>query len=351
LSCRLEELKQGKNLSLQQLLSQIIRNDTAKDNILSHLTSTCPWLLDFPQLENFFVDVKLYSRNSHWHVMQSRKLTETLFKRLKRRQLSVAERFMLLSAEPGKGKSFLTERISKDLRRRLPEFLVVHAKLIDYCQYLQDHPNITLLDFLKEVLNSRHFSTEQITDHMNKKQIAIFLDGFDEVCPDFRATVSKLFQETVKEEIFLWVSTRPQEEKEIKGKYQCITWTIQSLDVDSRVKLLSRRSKKPELECREIIDDLHLKGSWQLLDNPLHLSMLGEIFKSGELETVDLISIYERVLEMKTTDGLEKMGFSRSSLKFSIKMKSAIEKLKKFAIIYFGNKIISKEVNEEVVEF
>jgi len=238
------------------------------------------------------------------------------------------------------GKTFLTQRVSKFLLSNLQGYLVVHVKLCQHVDFFATNTvNVCWKEFLREIYKNDDQLTECIAEICNSKKVLIFLDGFDEVRPEVRQPVVKLIENSVDEGIFLWVTTRPHDERHISSRVKPLC-SLNILPLKEKVEedILGWKTKKPAVEWQATLDNLRKNGAGDILENPLHLGMLAEIMASN-MQSHDLISIYEKLLNLKIATAIDDKGLSKT--KHSVQ--SMKELMQRMALKWFLNLPIQDE--------
>jgi len=216
----------------------------------------------------------------------------------------VAIRTWLVSSAPGMGKSVLTKHISLSLKKKYSNYLILEINLLDHRDFFADNREVTILQFLQQVEKSANCSKV-----LEENKVAVLLDGFDEICPLQRNKVLKLIQAIAKERIPLWITTRPQEEREIKNALIGInfaTLQIQPLKEDKQLELMELVSKMSDQQCSNFLDTMTQSGAAGLMENPLHLTMIAEhVSKTSGKISGNIFELYYDIIRKKILPSLE----------------------------------------------
>jgi len=110
----------------------------------------------------------------------------------------------------------------------------------------------------------------------------VLLDGFEKICPKYKEPVSRLLKMLLDLEIPLWVTTRLEEEKELKEKLQGPRLNflrINRLGEEEQFQVLKFKMSKNKDFCDEIVKCFKCKGAADFLEIPGHLALVAETYK------------------------------------------------------------------------
>ncbi|KAJ4432070.1 hypothetical protein ANN_20684 [Periplaneta americana] len=123
----------------------------------------------------------------------------------------IAQRVVLLSDDPGMGKSTLLTHVAKITKKKHPAMWVFRVNLNNFTPKLDELPeNLQLSDVIKFLLEVCGVSLHWKDLFKNMENTSILLDGFDEISPthsDKVALMLRLLQKTKVKK--LWITTRP----------------------------------------------------------------------------------------------------------------------------------------------
>jgi len=211
----------------------------------------------------------------------------------------------LLSSAPGMGKSMLTQKIATDLRINFPNYLMVSVNLHDYRNYFAKNrlSQITVDSFLKLAERSQNYEIM-----LEENKIVFVFDGFDEICPEQRTKVLKLIKLIVGRNIPLWISTRPQEEEEIKKAFTDTSFgsiNIKVLRKAEQMNLIELNSKLPRSKCLEFFDQINKSGTADLMENPLHLTLITQLLDPKSVQQYKTkFDLYRKICRQKVLSSL-----------------------------------------------
>jgi len=214
----------------------------------------------------------------------------------------------LVSSAPGMGKSVLTKNISISLKKKYSDYFIFEIHLLDQREFFAHNKprEITILQLLKQV--------EKFADCaklLEEKRLAVLLDGFDEICPLHRYKVLRLIEQFADNEIPLWITTRPQEEEEIKKAFlgtKFATLQIQPLKANKQIVLIEKVSKMSYQKCSDFLDTMTQSGAAGLMENPLHLTLITEYVSKVPNNSFNgnVFELYSKIIKDRVLTSLEK---------------------------------------------
>jgi hypothetical protein len=241
----------------------------------------------------------------------------------------------ILAGEPGMGKSIAMSRLAQDLKK--DNLWVVPINLVDLSSSLKSAKNLATkeacLDFLikKCLKSSNSFEKEAFRSRVHR--VALFLDGFDEICPFYKEECFKWIEGLSQLEINqIWIATRSQLQSELEKKFSTITLTMSSFSEKDQIDFLHkywlhRMSIGKTRQSVEIAKKLiaHVASAISESENvdsfigiPLIMSMVAFIYKEqidsflddpekiSFLGPVTLIGIYKEFVEQKFKTSISK---------------------------------------------
>jgi hypothetical protein len=118
-------------------------------------------------------------------------------------------RVVLITAPPGMGKSRASEEIHTQLV--LTGYFVIYVKVSQIISFLTNcEENPSVRDFLEECNGEN-----KIQHCPEENKMMVVLDGFDEVCPNFRSNVLALIKALLVKGFKVLITSRPQEKDQI----------------------------------------------------------------------------------------------------------------------------------------
>jgi predicted NACHT family NTPase len=157
-----------------------------------------------------------------------------------------AERVVLITAPPGMGKSRASEEIYTQLVLRGHFAIYVKlSQIISFWTKCDDNPSVKA--FLKECIDK-----DKLKQCPKENKMIAVLDGFDEVCPNFRSKVLNLIKELLVKGTKVLITSRPQEKDQIiKGLEKdagMFILEIESFFLDQKILMLQTRLNLKDLE-------------------------------------------------------------------------------------------------------
>ncbi|XP_065337937.1 uncharacterized protein LOC135938275 isoform X1 [Cloeon dipterum] len=377
-----KELKNGS--SLQELAMKLLSDDSSAQKKLpkSQIASTLSHLLDFPDWPMRYIQPKLnvtvrnvptngsdVGKPNFWEDFVPEftsahrrtlgiKSVEVVKKEINFEDLkadlngnSDSYSVYVVASPPGSGKSTLVRELAYWANKSAINRSVAKINLLDQIEYFEENEDdVDLLSFLKFALESTWI--KNISPHVLKeKQIVIFLDGFDEICPFYRREGLSLIKEIAKSKIPLLITTRPQEEVNLFSALEHVSTTkveIKPLERNEQVALLKMLLRKSEDECTKILDDFETHGVQDILKNPFHLSLIAENIVPSN---INLFAVYGQVVEKKVRQAMvQKESYDEKSKIFNAKVKRRMKLLQNVAVDFLKSLKIRKMSEDEVNE-
>jgi predicted NACHT family NTPase len=154
--------------------------------------------LDFPRCKDSYVPHNFKSKFSR---LNFNEVVDTVG--------NCTERVVLITAPPGMGKSRASEEIHTQLV--LMGHFAIYVKLshiIFFWTNCDDTPSVKA--FLKECIDK-----DKLKQLPEEKKMIVVMDGFDEVCPNFRSKVLALIKKLLVKKMKVFITSRPQEKGQI----------------------------------------------------------------------------------------------------------------------------------------
>lgn len=240
----------------------------------------------------------------------------------------IPQRVVLLSAEPGMGKSALLTHLALGTKKAKPDMWVVRLNLSDFTQQLNVLPsNLQLhhiIEFLLEVSGiSAQWKPLFRRKLVTMENVCVLFDGYDEISPTYAEKVALMLtclQATKLQN--LWVTTRPVLKKKLQEKLSTLALTLRPFFKSDQRNFLAKFWKRsiPDIEDHLlnnfIIRLLRLTSNnlndrnREFMGIPLQSMLLAEAFEDnlktynekGVLELspkFDMVQLYNRFVERK----------------------------------------------------
>ncbi|XP_065345586.1 uncharacterized protein LOC135943106 [Cloeon dipterum] len=331
------ELKQGK--SLQELLSTLLVLKPDDKPCEDFLNSTLQYLLNFPEQPRSFVKPDFSRLNSGAPApVQNLSFDELLEEARKFFQES---RVLLVSSVAGAGKTTVLREVAYQLGRNDSNLKILHVSLPEHAVCFVGR-KLNEVNFLAK---STHFSSEEVKSWIDGKQALVLLDGFDEICPNHREKVLNFVETLNKKGVPILIGTRPHEADAILAKInKAALAKIDPFNKEKQIELLQMISEKTKQECEQFLDMFPNKD---ILENPLHLSMLAECDGEG-----NLYQVYDKVVRKKLELCLVRKGYDRNNANvFSEQTELALKSIRLIASRFLRNiSLVGPGVTEKDLE-
>ncbi|XP_065346582.1 uncharacterized protein LOC135943844 [Cloeon dipterum] len=329
-----EDIQKGKHL--QELLYPLMISESKKNNVL--LNSTLQYLLDFPDWPRSFVRLSFSLReneSSKVNIFEFDEMVKEAKKSFEKGQV------LLMSSGAGAGKTTVLKEITYQLGKSDPDLKILYISLKKHSLNI-----LKIRNLIKFLAHATHHSIDDIQRLIEEKKAVVFLDGFDEICPILRENVITLFHALKERRIPTFIATRPHEAEIIKERINCeVLVEVEPLDKEKQIEFLKIVAGMNEKECIEFINDFEEKD---ILENPLHLSLLATIKGEG-----NLYQIYEKVVEKKLELCLVRDGYNIDDrTTFPLKMELASSHLQLIALRFLRNdeSLIGQGISQEDLE-
>ncbi|KRT86609.1 Ankyrin repeat-containing protein [Oryctes borbonicus] len=283
---------------------------------------------------------QLIWHKSHSDIKELAKYIDTVNQRLfpqediwKLLQRARHQKIMIISGMAGVGKTTVFTYLSKEITQNFPTHWVVFVNLNLYNKELEKQctRKMKTLQFLVEELMKLNSPLEKIVfEHLLiSGRVILMLDGFDEVCPRYKAILIDLLLDLSTTQIEqIWISTRPHLQFDLESRLNQLSYGLESFSepeqIDFLIKFWGQTLNLPtepdklriKLYAEALLDKLmqSIKDDTKIFAGiPLQIRMLAEAF-SHELsdfyfttsstlpelpEKLDLLTVYEKFLHNK----------------------------------------------------
>lgn len=242
--------------------------------------------------------------------------------------MSIPQRVVLVSAEPGMGKSALLTHLALGTKKDKPDMWVIRVNLSDFTQQLNKLPsNIQLhqiIEFLLEVSGiSEKWKPLFRCKLTIMENVCVLFDGYDEVSPTYTEKVALMLTTLHATKLQnLWVTTRPVMKKKLQDKLSTLALTLRPFFKPDQKNFLTKFWKRniPHIEdhlLNNFVSRLLSLTAHNLSDRnrefmgiPLQSMLLAEAFEDylknyiekSVLELppkFDMVQLYNRFVERK----------------------------------------------------
>ncbi|CAB3381721.1 Hypothetical predicted protein [Cloeon dipterum] len=329
----LRDPKLKKGLSLQEAIVNIIRRCAVGNRVLPQVSSTLSRLLDFPPCSNAYIKPAFQMEN-YAKPFSFEEIVEQIIETAKCSgpKDEWRTRAWLLSSSAGLGKSAATKEMARQLREKLPDFLIVCIYLVKASQFLlnEDREKSDHRRLLSYVLDDNDVN---IMDKIEHKKIIVLVDGFDEICPSYENLVLKYLRDMNTAKIPLWITTRVYREKSIRDSFNKLNvFDLVPMNKEEQIHLLRTLLYKNREECEDLLKRINK----EFAATPLHLKMMAET--ADHLSTMEggLHSLYYHFVVNKVRSAMLKFcGTDENAPNFAEVLQEKVELLTKVAMNYF----------------
>lgn len=271
-------------------------------------------------------------------------------------QNDLNKKVVIISDNAGMGKTTIVRNICHNLSESHPHIWLILVDLNNYTDelhvfkdmmYSTEQPLNSKSDTDQEIQTCIDFLSKSIlklgTEFENKlfesrfrteNSIAIFFDGFDEVCPTYKEIVIFLIKCLLKTKVLkIWITTRPSYRSELEDTLNEFAYSLEPFSKKDQIEFLVRfwktelklEGKNKHIQkldrmthyASKLLDLLEKRvgndGEQQFAGIPLQTRLLGEGFSQNMKEFLDteeaeislsednftLVNLYERFVEKK----------------------------------------------------
>jgi len=289
-------------MTLQEVLTKVTC-ESRNEPPFAQMWSTMSLKLDFPKHKNIYIPHRFKEPHMAFSTFNYESFTSFV-----QTLVSCENQLVLVSAPPGMGKSRASEEIYSSLVISMNSYLVLHQKLNQTISYWSRHilanETPTVESFLQSCIDKR--KEEFLRRHLGLGRVFVILDGFDEICPSYRAEVLKMIKDLLNKNLQVLLTSRPQEDTIILEDlklFKVITVTLDSFEDNEKVLMLQTRLSVSADECKNMLAtfDGVLQG---FSSNPLHLQMICDIQEKNRKQVMNVYEIYQTFLKKKLKHGL-----------------------------------------------
>ncbi|CAB3376638.1 Hypothetical predicted protein [Cloeon dipterum] len=314
--------KIDEKISLQELLEPLLTRESKREDVVL-LNSTLQYLIKFPNWSRAFVKPEFKLKNTRISSDGTVSFRESLieekidFDRLTEKAKCVIEEnkksietrscresdteppinpepirvWLIINSVAGAGKSTVLGELAHQLNKYYGKFKILIIHLNKYYRYLFDMPamKVSEIEFLAKTTFNSH---DDIKKWMEKREVVVFLDGFDKVCPDFREKIIKILIALNNARVPLFIGTRPHEVHHIQEMIENTTIVeIEPFDEAKQIEYLRSVAGKGPEDIKKLMNILK---DQDILGNPLYLKLLAENKSNG-----NLYEIFDKIVRSK----------------------------------------------------
>ncbi|XP_042911828.1 uncharacterized protein [Parasteatoda tepidariorum] len=207
-------------------------------------------------------------------------------------------RVVIISSVSGAGKSTVLTKIARKMKIINSSLWVMRINLNDYTGKLAnvdfDNDKDQIFKFIVDIAGLKtHLEGELFRHGLNAGKVAFFLDGFDEIVPDYKGNIIELLKtlQDSNTENHLWITTRPHMKNELEVTLKVLSYSLKSLSRDDQVMFIRKYlrnilghsiTENFEYYANKLLDSVLQPVSDEnneFTGIPLHIKMLVEAFQ------------------------------------------------------------------------
>jgi len=221
------------------------------------------------------------------------------------------EQIILVTDEPGMGKSTLLTHLEKQTRKCHPDIWIVRVNINKYVSILQGIETsgvvkegalrlLTKAAEIKETEGSQ--LEEQLFNHVYSctRNMVVLIDGVDEVCPDYSEIVIEILRTLSQGKIRkIWVTSRNSMKDQLEQEFQCQSYSLIPFSVSDQNSFLVKFWNQTNTNTTECVLENLAQQVVELSRNNLcsgHKDFMGVPFQSKLLARIFEKYIHETVL-------------------------------------------------------
>ncbi|KAL7631791.1 UNVERIFIED_CONTAM: hypothetical protein RMT77_017906 [Armadillidium vulgare] len=156
------------------------------------------------------------------------------------------ENFVIVTGDPGSGKSVLLKHLSIEVKNlHVDRFWVILIPLNSCQNYLDDYDNFNVdnvIDYLAKIENCKNdFSKNALRYFLYNNRLILLLDGFDEIhehCKQEKILGLLKFLKNENLTKHMWITSRPRCVRQIEEVLGCAAFDVNDISEDEQIKLV-----------------------------------------------------------------------------------------------------------------
>ncbi|PSN31502.1 hypothetical protein C0J52_24502 [Blattella germanica] len=243
------------------------------------------------------------------------------------------ERVIVITAEPGMGKSTLLTHLSKAAKSFYPGTWIVRVNINDFTKLLnsfkqnglQENDTLTLLENAAYINRSESCTFEKELFHYSFNvtgNMVVLMDGIDEVMPHYSEEIFQILKNILKSKIKkLWMTSRPFMKHQLEQMFEVQSYSLIPFNKEHQKDFLVNFWKKNSYNMdtttlisfaghiQELTDKfLGSSSSSAFMGIPLQILLLAEIFEErlkdidstkNIVQDINIVSLYDSYIDRK----------------------------------------------------
>ncbi|XP_059485425.1 uncharacterized protein LOC132202487 [Neocloeon triangulifer] len=309
------------NLSLQQTLQEVM--DSCHQNEYASLYYTLATKLSFEKCTKLELLSTLIISKGDTEVSQEYSVSDVA----KDFFLAGARKCLLLTGNPGSGKTVASLQLAKHLLTNFPSHHIIYAS----CKLLEEIVTVSeAQNFLSDLIYSGVEEEEKalVKKKFEEKKIIILLDDLHMVLHKCEQRTLKLLNVLGGQNLPLWLVSRFTEQEKIKNcllGQEVVKVEVAPLTKESQIKILSAECRLNHEDGERLLKTL---PSTLQLDIPLHISMIDRHFKPNATSLFHFYCQYvedQLRIEVNKKMGSECAAEMFPSIRMDLIYKSAVQ--------------------------
>jgi hypothetical protein len=241
------------------------------------------------------------------------------------------QRILLLSEEPGLGKSTEFKALAVKMKEKFSDCWIV---LVDLKQHTKTYVNnktvdknlfnriADIADFIAEkVLNLESYQNQIFKEMFASDRVVVMLDGADEISPTFNKFFTKLvtgISEKTRNQ--LWIATRPYLAMDLENSLQTDAWRIKEFIKEDQQEFFEKflKAKGGKFDVNQLLsltERIENESGSEVVSNPLFLSMIASLATDDpddQLKDGNLHTIYDKCVDKMLRNFISKGAESKN---------------------------------------
>ena len=221
------------------------------------------------------------------------------------------DRIILVTDDPGMGKSTLLTHLAKQTRGRHPDMWIVRVNIINYTSILhgvktKGFEENVVIKLLTEAAQIKETEGAHLEKHLfnyiynSTGNMAVLIDGVDEVSPHYTEEVIQILIILSKTQIRkIWVTSRNSVKEQLEQEFQCQSYSLVPFSVEDQKSFLVKFWNQKMTHIKA--DYLESLAHKVVELSSKHLSVREKYFMGIPLQSMLLAEVFEENLYQCST--------------------------------------------------